>query len=127
MYVPLDEHVAEPALLAGLESVDLLALDCVERVAGDAAWERQLFVLFNELAARRGGLLLAARPAAGAAGFAMPDLASRAAGAVTYRLQPLADADRLAALLAHAPRAGSSSSAARRSTCCIAWIATSSA
>ena len=74
----------------------------VERVAGDAAWERQLFVLFNELAARRGGLLLAARAAAGAAGFAMPDLASRAAGAVAYRLQPLADDDRLAALLAHA-------------------------
>jgi DnaA family protein len=106
MYVPLDEHVAQPAMLAGLESVDLLALDSVDSVAGDAAWERQLFVLFNELAAWRGGLLLAARPAAPAAGFAMPDLASRAAGAVTYRLQPLADADRLAALLAHAQARG---------------------
>jgi DnaA family protein len=106
MYVPLEQHIAEPGLLAGLESVDLLALDGVERVAGDAEWERQLFVLFNELAARRGGLLLAARAGAGAAGFAMPDLASRAAGAVTYRLQPLGDADRLAALLAHAHARG---------------------
>lgn len=106
MYVPLDEHAAEPAILAGLESVDLLALDRVERVAGDAAWERQLFVLFNEAAARRGGLLLAARCAASAAGFVLPDLASRAVGAVTYRLQPLADGDRLAALLAHANARG---------------------
>jgi DnaA family protein len=106
MYVPLAEHVAEPALLGGLESVDLLALDDAQRVAGDAAWERQLFTLFNELAAWRGGLLLAARPVGGAAGFAMPDLASRAAGAVTYRLQPLADADRLTALLKHAQARG---------------------
>jgi DnaA family protein len=106
MYVPLDDQVAEPALLAGLESVDLVALDCVERVAGDAAWERQLFLLFNEIGSRRGGLLFAARPAAGAAGIAMPDLASRAAGAVSYRLQPLADEDRLEALLAHAAARG---------------------
>jgi DnaA family protein len=106
MYVPLAEHIAEPAILAGLESVDLLALDGVERAAGDATWERQLFVLFNELAARHGGLLLAGRTTAGAAGFAMPDLASRAAGAVSYRLQPLADGDRLAALLAHAAARG---------------------
>jgi len=106
MYVSLEEHVAEPAILTGLETLDLLALDRAESVAGDKAWERQLFVLFNELAARRGGLLLAARPIAGAAGFALPDLASRAAGAVSYRLQPLADADRLAALLAHAQARG---------------------
>ena len=106
IYVPLDDQVAEPALLAGLESVDLVALDCVERVAGDVAWERQLFLLFNEVAAHRGGLLLAARPVAGAAGIAMPDLASRAAGAVSYRLQPLADEDRLEALLGHAAARG---------------------
>ena len=30
--------------------MDLVALDCVERVAGDGAWERQLFLLFNEVA-----------------------------------------------------------------------------
>jgi DnaA family protein len=106
MYVSLEQHAAEPGLLAGLENVDLLALDGAERVAGDPEWERQLFVLFNELGARRGGLLLASRAVAGAAGFAMPDLASRAAGAVAYRLQPLTDADRLAALLAHAHARG---------------------
>ena len=59
MYVPLSEHALEPAILAGLESVELLALDDIDRAAGDPAWERQLFVLLNELAARRGGLLLA--------------------------------------------------------------------
>jgi DnaA family protein len=106
MYVPLAERELEPAILAGLESVDLLAVDDVERVAGDPAWERQLFVLLNDLVARRGGLLLAARSPAAAAGFRLPDLASRAAGAVAYRLQALGDSDRLAALLAHAAARG---------------------
>lgn len=107
MYVELlGEHAAEPELLAGLEGVDLLALDRVDAVARDAAWERQLFVLFNEMAARRGGLLLAALVPPAAAGFALRDLASRAAGAVAYRLQPLVHSERVDALLAHAHARG---------------------
>ena len=107
MYVaPLDDHSAEPAILAGLEGLDLLALDRVERIARDAAWERQLFVLFNEFTARGGGLLLAARASPAACDFELRDLASRAAGAVAYRLQPLAHDDRLAAVLAHARARG---------------------
>jgi DnaA family protein len=106
MYVPLAERALEPAILAGLESVELLAIDDVEGVAGEPAWERQLFVLLNELAARRGGLLLAARSPAAATSFRLPDLASRAAGAVAYRLQALDDSNRLAALLAHADARG---------------------
>jgi DnaA family protein len=106
MYVPVAANVAEPELIAGLEDVDLVALDDVEKAAGDAAWERQLFVLFNELAARRAGLLFGSRIAAGAAGFALPDLASRAAGAIAYRLAPLADAERAVALIVHAHARG---------------------
>jgi DnaA family protein len=107
MYVALlEEHAAEPEILAGLEGVDLLALDRVDSVARDAAWERQLFVLFNEMAAKRGGLLLAALASPAAAGFALRDLASRAAGAVAYRLQPLAHSERLDALLVHARARG---------------------
>jgi len=107
MYVALlEEHAAEPEILAGLEGVDLLALDRVDAIARDAAWERQLFVLFNEMAAKRGGLLLAALVPPAAAGFELPDLSSRAAGAVAYRLQPLAHSGRLDALLVHAHARG---------------------
>jgi len=107
MYVALlDEHAAEPAILSGLEGLDFLALDRIELVARDAAWERQLFVLFNEFATRHGGLLLASRAPAAASGFELRDLASRAAGAIAYRLQPLAHGDRVAALLAHARARG---------------------
>jgi DnaA family protein len=107
MYVPLAaERGAGPAILAGLETVDLLALDELERVAGDAEWERALFVILNEFLGRCGGLLLAATVAAAGSGLQLPDLASRAAGAVSYRLQPLDDADRALALLKHAQARG---------------------
>jgi DnaA family protein len=104
MYVRLDG--AEAALLAGLENVDLLALDDVDRVAGDATWERALFVIVNEFLPPRGGLLLAATTSAAGCGFRLPDLASRAAGAVSYRLKPLEDGERALALRLHAEARG---------------------
>lgn len=107
MYVALlGEHAAEPAILSGLEALDFLAIDGVHLVARDAGWERQLFVLLDEVAARRGSLLLAARTPPAACGFELRDLASRAAGAVAYRLKPLAHGERLDALLVHARARG---------------------
>lgn len=104
MYVALDG--ADSALLSGLESVELLALDDVQRVAGDAAWERALFVILNEFLPPRGGLLLGAAVSAAGCGFRLPDLASRAGGAVSYRLRPLEDAERALALRLHAEARG---------------------
>ncbi len=77
MYVSIPS--AEPAFLAGLEDIELLALDDVDGAAGDAEWERALFVVLNEFLQRRGGLVLAARASAAGAGFALHDVASRAA------------------------------------------------
>jgi DnaA family protein len=105
MYVPLELGL-EPEILAGLDAVDLLALDGVDGLAGAADWERALFVLLNGVAERRGGLLLAARVAPAAAGFQLRDLASRAGGAVGYRLKPLDDEERLIALCGHAAARG---------------------
>ncbi len=49
-YVPLAELAgAGPGLLEGLESRQLVCIDDLDRVAGDEAWERALFVLCNEV------------------------------------------------------------------------------
>jgi DnaA family protein len=104
MYVALP--AASPALLADLEHVDMLALDGLDAVAGSLEWERPLFVILNAFLVRAGGLLLAASAPAARCGFALPDLASRGAGAVTYRLAPLTDAERAAALRLHAAARG---------------------
>jgi DnaA family protein len=104
MYIALP--AASPAILADLEHVDLLAIDDLQTVAGDFAWEQPLFVILNAFLSRNGALLLSANAPSAQCGFRLADLASRGAGAVTYRLAPLADADRAAAVRVHATARG---------------------
>lgn len=109
MYLPLGEPGGSglgPEVLAGLEDLDLLALDDLDAVAGAPAWESALFSLLNHYYAARGRLVLAAASAPARTPFALRDLASRAAGAVVYRLCELGDEDRLAALIGHAQTRG---------------------
>jgi len=104
MYVALPG--GSPDVLADLEHVDVLAIDDVDKVAGDLAWERSLFVILNAYLSGSGALLLAASAPAAQCGFRLADVASRGAGAVTYRLAPLDDTERAAALRLHAAARG---------------------
>jgi DnaA family protein len=106
MYLPLGAPDAAPALLADLDALDFLALDDLPRVAGDPVWEAGLFQVLNGFLSPERGLLMAAEVMPAAAGFALRDLASRAAGAVVYRLQALTDEDQIEALLTHARHRG---------------------
>ena len=107
IYVPLSQHDdLRPEMLDGLETLDLVALDDVDRVAASAAWNAALFRLFNGLHAEGGALVLAAAGPPAAAGFGLQDLASRAAAAAVYQLKPLDDSDRLSALQLHAAARG---------------------
>lgn len=104
MYVALPAD--SPAVLTDLEQVDLLALDDLDAVAGEPRWERPLFGILNAYLGGSGSLLLAAGAPAAQCEFRLPDLRSRGAGAVTYRLAPLDDAGRAAALQLHAAARG---------------------
>ncbi|HEX6998886.1 MAG TPA: DnaA regulatory inactivator Hda [Gammaproteobacteria bacterium] len=102
MYVPLGGADVGAALLAELGGLDLVALDDVERVAGDAAWERALFALLDARAAGGPSIAMASGEAPASVPFALPDLRSRAGAAAVYRLEPLRHEERLAALVEHA-------------------------
>jgi DnaA family protein len=106
-YLPLaTSKDTDPGLLAGLERVDLVALDDVDMLAGEPAWERALFTLYNELLELGGRLACSAQmPPAGVA-FALPDLASRLSACVVHRLQPLAERDQGLALRRRATHRG---------------------
>ncbi|HEX5421236.1 MAG TPA: DnaA regulatory inactivator Hda [Gammaproteobacteria bacterium] len=106
MYLPLRVPEAAPELLANLDAIDFLALDDIDRAAGIPAWEERLFEVLNSLASGRRALLIAAGLTPAATSFALPDLASRAAGAVLYRLQPLGEEDQIAALMQGARHRG---------------------
>jgi DnaA family protein len=106
MYLPLAAPEVVPDLLANLEELEFLALDDLQCVAGRPVWETRLFQVLNGFLSGERGLLLAASAAPGAAGFLLPDLASRAAGAAVYRLQRLDEAQQVEALLRHASHRG---------------------
>jgi DnaA family protein len=99
VYLPLDRDAAlPPGVLEGLGTAQLVALDDVDAVAGDPAFERALFVLCEGLRAGGGRLVAAARADVHQCGFGLPDLASRLAAGLRFAIEPLDDAGRLAAL-----------------------------
>ena len=50
IYLPLGEHDSlQPEMLDGLEHLELVALDDVDRVAASGEWNRALFRLINTL------------------------------------------------------------------------------
>jgi DnaA family protein len=106
-YFPLDRSLAlPPQALAGFERSRLLCIDDVDRVAGDQAWERALFALFNEAAELRTRLIFAAALAPRQGSWALDDWRSRAAACVVYQLRELDDAGRIEALRLRAAQRG---------------------
>lgn len=98
-YVPLDRALALPAaVLDGLGELDVVGLDDIDAIAGDAAFERAVFSLFEALRQSGGRLVVSASAPPGDVAFRLPDLASRLKSGGVYRVQPLDDAGRLAAL-----------------------------
>jgi DnaA-homolog protein len=106
MYVPLGADDLAPQVLAGLESLDLVALDDVHAVAGARPWDLALFALLESARTGATSLLMAARATPQACAFSLPDLTSRASAAAIYRLATLDDAERMMALKGHARHRG---------------------
>lgn len=111
-YLPLSELLSlEPALLEGLESLDLVAVDDVDAIAGQRPWEHGVFDLINRLRASRTRLAVTAASPPAAAGFTLPDLTSRLGWGPVFQLQLLTEPDRRAVLHEAAERRGLSLSA----------------
>jgi DnaA family protein len=86
---------------AGTESGGALVLDDVERLG-----EQRQVALFNAFNARAFGLIVVAAHAAPRDVALRRDLATRLATGLTYRLLPLTDGEKRAALAAHARARG---------------------
>lgn len=97
---------SSPALLEGLEQVDLVCIDDLHRVAGEEAWEVALFHCLNRIRASQGRVVLTSRERLSAIPLALPDLASRLQWGLRMQLQPLGDEDKIAVLERHGASIG---------------------
>ena len=106
-YFPLARPLAlPPEALAGFERTRVLCVDDVDAVAGDLAWERALFRLFNDGAELRTRLIFAAAVPPRQSAWRLEDWRSRAAACVVYQLRELDDAGRIEALRLRAAQRG---------------------
>ena len=102
-YLPLDGALGgHVEVLDGLEALDLVALDGLEHVVGQADWEQGLFGLINQAREHGRCLLFAANAAPAALGVGLADLASRLAWGPVLRLEALDETQRRDALIARA-------------------------
>lgn len=98
-YLPLGADLGGGTdVLDGMEQLGLVALDDIQAVAGDSAWEVALFHAFNRMRDAGTPLLLAAVDRPEAIGLQLPDLLSRLQWGLMERLHPMDDDQRLAAL-----------------------------
>ena len=107
VYVPLAMLAdAGPLILEGLERRQLVCLDDIEMVAGDADWEAALFALLNQVFDLGGQLVVAANTAPRESPIGLADLASRLSRLPVFRVHALDEAERVEALKLRARHRG---------------------
>lgn len=111
-YLPLAELLAvhneysAEAAFGGLESLDLVVIDDVQKLAGMADWELGLFHLYNRLRDAGKQLLVGANTAPRELPIALADLQSRLQWGISYPLYALNDDEKKQAICTRAEAMG---------------------
>ena len=107
VYIPLRKmNDFSPAIFEGLESLPLICVDDVHRIAGNPAWEEALFHAYNRIHDAGGRLIVTANVAPKLLGLTLPDVVSRLSWGMVFQLQPLSDPEKLHILMMRAERRG---------------------
>ena len=107
VYVPVGQMAtADPGILEGLASRELICLDDIDAVAGDAGWEQALFSLCNDALDSGSALLASATMPQRECPIELPDLQSRLSRLATFQVKALSEAQRVAALQLRAKHRG---------------------
>ena len=91
-YVSLGLEGVGPEMIADLSGSQVVCLDDIDSVSGNASWEEAMLALYERLIPSEGSLLVAGRYPPSQVGFGLADLATRLASGGTWRVQPLNEA-----------------------------------
>lgn len=106
-YLTLNEHsLYQPEILAGLDSLALVAIDDIDAIAGDAKWEEALFHLYNRCRESGTILCITAHDAPRYLTVTLPDLQSRLAWGLVCQLHGLPDQQKVQVLQQRAKSRG---------------------
>ncbi|WP_096085292.1 DnaA regulatory inactivator Hda [Agaribacterium haliotis] len=107
-YLPLAElkKLAPEAVLDGLEQQQLICIDGLDEVAGDARWEQALFHLFNRVRDNGHSTLMSAHSSPQELGISLPDLSSRLLSDLVFRVTELDDENKIVAMSQRAAARG---------------------
>jgi DnaA family protein len=107
VYIPLASiKDFAPAIFEGLESLQLICIDDIHKIAGHPAWEEAFFHAYNRIHDAGGRLIVTANVSPQGLGLALPDVVSRLAWGMVFQLQGLTDDEKLHLLIMRADRRG---------------------
>lgn len=86
---------ADETLLEGLGDYQFVAIDDLQCIAGNRAFEQRLLVLIDSIRAQGGALLFASQEKPACGPFALPDLVTRLLWSSTYPVQSLDETGKL--------------------------------
>ena len=106
-FIPLREmSTIQSSILDGLADYDVVCIDDVHLVAGQAPWEEALFHFYNRAFARHTTVVFASALQVTRVSFNLPDLRSRLVDTLTLQVFTLTDEERGAALQVRAHERG---------------------
>lgn len=106
-YIPLKQiDTLSPLLFEDLESLDLIVIDDIEMIAGQAAWEEALFHLFNRIATTDTLVFITANTAPAKLNLKLADLSSRLAACLIFEVHELNDDEKMYVLMLRAKQRG---------------------
>lgn len=87
IYLPLGQLVDySPQMLENMEVVDIVCIDDIESIAGNAEWEEALFHFYNRMQASQKFLLISAATAPDGLAIKLADLHSRLMASMIFQL-----------------------------------------
>lgn len=99
-------ELPEPAMLAGLDEIDVVCFDNFEHIASQHNWELAFFHFYNRHREHGRRLILSAACPPSELPIQLPDLKTRLNWGLTLKIQPLTDSDRITALCFKADQLG---------------------